>query len=235
MIGSIILYSGIAGITVFIGGLFAKSFDHQITEGPVKSQIIHSLMAFGAGIILSALVFVLIPSGMDELGLSPMVFSFLLGAIIFMILDGYLAKKGAKTATLLAMLMDFIPESLALGAVFALDIDTALLLSIFIGLQNLPEAFNAYRDLTQGGFKSAQTLWIFFGLSFVGVVAALAGHLFLSQSPVLTSYLMTFASGGIFYLLIQDIIPESKLQNNFITAFGAVLGFVVGILGEKII
>jgi len=235
MIGSIILYSGIAGITVFLGGLFGRSFDHQITEGPVKSQIIHSLMAFGAGIILSALVFVLIPAGMDELGLSPMVFSFLLGAVLFMILDGYLAKKGAKTATLLAMLMDFIPESLALGAVFALDTNTAILLSIFIGLQNLPEAFNAYRDLVHGGFQSAQILWIFFGLSFLGIIAALSGHFFLSNSPELTSYLMTFSSGGIFYLLIEDIIPESKLQNNYITAFGAVIGFIVGILGEKLI
>ena len=77
-------------------------------------------MAFGSGIILSALALVLVPKGMEELALLPIIFSFLFGAILFMIIDQYLAKKGGQTATLLAMLMDFIPESIALGAVFAI-------------------------------------------------------------------------------------------------------------------
>jgi zinc transporter, ZIP family len=48
--------------------------------------------------------------------------------------------------------MDFIPESIALGAVFATDTSMALLLAIFIGLQNLPEAFNSFRDMVKSGF-----------------------------------------------------------------------------------
>ncbi len=46
---------------------------------------------------------------------------------------------------------------------------------------------------------------------------------------------MIFASGGILYLLIQDIIPESKLKNNYLTSLGATIGFLVGIIGEKIV
>ena len=131
---SIILFSGFAGITVFIGGLLANYFNHHIKESPVKYEITHSLMSFGAGIILSAVALVLIPAGMEELNLFPMILSFISGAIIFMVLDQYLAKKGGRTATLLAMLMDFIPESIALGAVFSVDKNMAILLSIFIGL-----------------------------------------------------------------------------------------------------
>ena len=152
-----------------------------------------------------------------------------------MFLDQYLAKKGGQTATLLAMMMDFIPESIALGAVFAVDSSMATLLAIFIGLQNLPEAFNSYRDLVQSGFTAKKTLIIFFGLSFFGILAALTGHFLLADSPGLTAHLMTFASGGILYLLIQDIIPESKLDKNYLTSLGAILGFLIGIIGEKII
>jgi ZIP family zinc transporter len=54
MIEKIILYSVISGITVFIGGLLANLFNHHIKETPVKYEIIHGLMSFGAGIILSA-------------------------------------------------------------------------------------------------------------------------------------------------------------------------------------
>lgn len=235
MLLEIILFSGFAGITVFIGGLLANYFNHHIKETPVKYEIIHTLMSFGSGIMLSAVALVLIPKGMEELELLPMAISFLAGALIFMFIDQYLASKGGQMATLLAMMMDFVPESIALGAVFAVDPNMATLLAVFIGLQNLPEAFNSYRDLVQSGFTPKKTLLIFFFLSFVGVVGALIGHFALSDSPGLTAHLMTFASGGILYLLIQDIIPESKLKNDYLTSLGATLGFLIGIIGEKVI
>lgn len=235
MILKIILFSGFAGITVLIGGILANFFNHHIKESPVKYEITHSMMSFGAGIILSALALVLIPKGMQELDVIPMVASFLGGALLFMFIDQYLARKSGQTATLLAMMMDFLPESIALGALFAIEPNVAIMLAIFIGLQNLPEAFNSFRDLIQSGFTIKKTLVIFFFLSFFGIIGALIGHFFLSDYPNLTAHLMTFASGGILYLLIQDIIPESKLKNNYLTPLGAILGFVVGIIGEKII
>lgn len=235
MIEKLILFSGFAGITVFIGGLLANIFNHHIKETPVKYEITHTMMSFGAGIILSALALVLIPKAMEELELLPMISSFLAGTISFMILDRYLAKKGGQTATLLAMMMDFIPEAIALGAVFAIEPSMAFLLAVFIGLQNLPEAFNSFRDLVQSGFTPKKTLIIFFFLSFFGIGGALIGHFLLSDHQELTAHLMNFASGGILYLLIQDIIPESKLSKNYLTSLGASLGFLVGIIGEKLI
>ncbi len=191
-------------------------------------------MSFGAGIILSAVALILVPKGMDKLNLIPMSISFLSGAILFMFLDKYLAKKGGQNATLLAMLMDFVPESIALGALFVVEPKTAKLLAVFIGLQNLPEAFNAFRDLVQSGFTAKKTHLIFFGLSFSGVIGALMGHFLLENSDKTTAHLMTFASGGILYLLIQDIIPDSKLNKNYLTSLGATIGFLIGIIGEKL-
>ncbi len=234
MIGKLIFYAGVSGITVFMGGIIANYFNHHIKESPVKYEIIHTLMSFGAGIILSALALVLIPAGMEELNLLPICLSFLFGALIFMYIDKQLAKKGGQTATLLAMMMDFVPESIALGAAFATDTKTATLLAVFIGLQNLPEAFNSFRDLVLSGFTTKKTLIIFFFLSFFGIIGALLGHFFLSDSPKLTAHLMIFASGGILYLIIQDIIPESKLDKNYLVSLGAILGFLVGIIGEKL-
>ena len=235
MITKLILFSGIAGAPVFIGGVLANYFNHHIKESPVKYEITHTLMSFGAGIILSAVALVLIPKGMEELELFPMVSSFLVGAILFMLLDRYLSKKGGRTATLLAMMMDFVPESIALGAVFAIDLKSAIFLAVLIGLQNLPEAFNSYRELILSGFTTKKTLIIFFLLSFFGIIGALTGHFLLSDHQDLTAHLMTFASGGILYLLIQDIIPEGKLEKNYLTSLGATLGFLVGVIGDKLV
>ncbi|CAM4094930.1 ZIP family metal transporter [Gillisia hiemivivida] len=235
MIWNIILYAGFSGITVFIGGLLAKSFNHRVKDSPVKDEITHTIIAIGGGIILSAVALVLIPRGMEKLALWELLLSFGLGAILFYYIDKILAKKVGKMATLLAMCMDFIPESIALGAVFAEDYSIAVLLAIFIGLQNLPEAFNSYRDMVVSGFSEKKTLIVFFLLSFSGIVAALAGHLFLSSYPKTTAHLMMFASGGILYLLFQDIAPQSKLKNNYAISLGATLGFAMGMIGEKLI
>lgn len=235
MLQKIILLSGFSGITVFIGGILAYYFNHHVKESPVKYEITQTMMSFGAGIILSALSLVLIPKGMEELKLLPMAISFVAGAVIFLFIDLYLKKKVGQTATLLAMMLDFVPEAIILGAVFAIDPNTAILLAVFIGLQNLPESFNAFRDLVQCGFTVKRTLVTFFFLSFFGIFGALAGYFLLSDHPKLTAHLMIFASGGILYLLIQDIIPESNLEKSYFSSLGATFGFLAGIIGEKLI
>ncbi|WP_420576072.1 ZIP family metal transporter [Ekhidna sp.] len=232
---NLLIFSGLAGVTVIAGGILANVFDHHLDESPIKYEISHSLMSFGAGVMLSALALVLIPTSMERLGLGSLIFYFLLGAVLFFYLDRYLGKRGGSTATLLAMMMDFVPESIALGAVFASETNVAYLLAVFIGLQNLPEAFNAFRDLVQSGFSTRRSLIIFFFLSFAGIVGALIGYLVLSDYPETTARLMCFASGGILYLLIQDIIPESKLKTSYVTSLGASVGFLIGMVGEKLI
>ncbi len=235
MIFNILLYGGFSGITVFIGGVLAYYFNRYMKEGQRKREIMHVLMSFGSGVMLSALALVLIPKGLAKLNVISVSLAFLLGAFVFMILDYYLSCKGGQTATLLAMMMDFIPESIALGAVFAVDARMAILLALFIGLQNLPEAFNAFQDLTESGFSAKLTLMIFFFLSFFGIAGAMGGHLVLSHYQSLTAYLMTFAGGGILYLLIQDIIPRSKMDKHYLVSLGATIGFLVGIIGEKVV
>ena len=68
------------------------------------------------------------------------------GALAFMALDIYLAKKKTAGSQLAAMLSDFVPESIALGTTAALGGGT-MLLGLLIAVQNLPEGFNAYREM----------------------------------------------------------------------------------------
>ncbi len=68
----IILYSFLAGVTVFLGGLLSKYFERYFHNGFAKEETIHTSIAFGGGIIVAAVAFVLVPKGMDELPLAPM-------------------------------------------------------------------------------------------------------------------------------------------------------------------
>ncbi|AWW30774.1 divalent cation transporter [Echinicola strongylocentroti] len=234
-LGKILIYAGFSGITVFIGALLGNAFNNHIKKRVLKYEISHAAIAFGGGIILSAVALVLVPKGLEELNLWPMLLSFGAGSVIFFVIDKYLQQKGGKMAQLLAMLMDFVPESIALGALFASDPSTGTLLAIFIGLQNLPEAFNSFRDMVLSGFTAKKTLMLMFMLSFAGIGGALIGHFFLRDYPDVTAHLMVFASGGILYLIFQDIAPSSKMKHHHWGAIGACVGFMVGMIGEKVI
>ncbi|OGT72641.1 MAG: hypothetical protein A2W76_02925 [Gammaproteobacteria bacterium RIFCSPLOWO2_12_47_11] len=64
---------------------------------------------------------------------------------------------------------------------------------------------------------------------------AFTGWAFLSDHDVLLGAIMLFASGGILYLIFQDIAPQSHMQRHWAPPLGAILGFAVGMLGANLI
>ncbi|MDH3947792.1 MAG: divalent cation transporter, partial [Gammaproteobacteria bacterium] len=135
-----------------------------------------------------------------------------------------------------ALLLDFVPESLALGGAFAVGAQSAPLLAVFIGLQNLPEGFNAYRELLAIPQSSSKRILALMSLLvLIGPVVAVFGYIYFSQNTALLGATMLFASGGILYLIFQDIAPQSRMRRHWAPTLGAVLGFSIGMLGNNII
>jgi len=230
----ITIYSLIAGITIFLGGLLARIFE-KYWKKTIESYILHWVVAFGGGILIAAVAFVLTPKSIEILSIRSFTSIFLAGAFTFFFLDKFVEKKGGVIAQAMAMLMDFIPESIALGAVFAQNHRLGILLAFFIGFQNLPESFNAYFDLRKNNYTPKKILIIFFVLSFLGVFFALIGSYFLTNKSGLIAGIMLFSGGGILYLIFQDIAPLSKMKNHWEPALGAILGFLVGMIGTKLL
>lgn len=199
----------------------------------LESEVRHSIIAFGGGALLAAVALVLLPEGLRNLPLPLIVLCFASGGIVFMFIDIILAANKTSASQLAAMLSDFIPEALALGATFVLSQDTALLLAGIISLQNIPEGFNAYRELkatTQ--YRGSQIIGAFVLMAFLGPVAGLIGYFLLSGYMQIVSGIMLFASGGIMYLIFQDIAPQAKLKNHWSPPLSAVAGFLIGVIGK---
>lgn len=229
----IVIASWLAGITAFFGGLIAWFEGSAETEA--KREMIHGIVAFGGGILLAAVALALVPKGIAVLSPVNLTLTFCCGRLLFCLLDAYLAKRGGTRAQFMAMLMDFLPEALSLGAVFGYDRRLGLLLAAFIGAQNLPEGFNAFREMTASGTRLCDTLVILCAASLLGPMAACIGYFFLQEQVRFTAAIMVFASGGIVYLIFQDIAPQSKMRRHWLPPLGAVMGFAVGILGKMLI
>lgn len=229
----ICFFAWIAGIPACIGGFVAKW--EGSAESESKREVVHGVVAFGGGILVAAVSFALIPEGMTNLSPLRLISVFCAGGIVFCFIDARLARKGGSRAQFMAMLMDFIPEAIALGAVFAHDRELGILLALFIGAQNLPEGFNAYREIIAASVKPADALRGLFAISFLGPLAGAAGSLFLQGQPRITAAIMSFAAGGILYLIFQDIAPQSRMRRHWTPPLGAVIGFAVGMIGKKLL
>jgi ZIP family zinc transporter len=229
----IILASWLAGLAAFGGGVIAWATDGANTED--KREVAHGVIAFGGGILIAAVAFALLPKAMVALSPVGLGATFCAGGLLFCVLDAQLSRIGDTKAQFLAMLMDFLPEALALGAVFGQDPRLGVLLAAFIGAQNLPEGFNAFREMTSVGIRSRVALMTLLAVSLLGPVAACTGYFFLQDQAKVTASIMTFAGGGIMYLIFQDIAPQSKITKHWIPALGAVLGFAVGMIGKQLV
>ncbi|WP_397544318.1 ZIP family metal transporter [Roseovarius salis] len=228
----LLLFSAFAGAMIPLGGWIARN--ESVLPGWLEREFRHSVIAFGAGALLSAVALVLVPEGMESLpGAYPVVF-FSLGAAVMAWLDTWLVRSGLPRAQMLAMLSDFAPEAMAMGALFVVRPDAAPLLALLIGMQNLPEGFNAYREAEEKVRSGASDhrLRNFGLLALVGPGAALAGFFFLADYPAVTGGIMCAAAGGILFLIFQDIAPQVKLENRVAPPLSAVAGFMLGIAGH---
>ena len=232
---TIIILTGAAGSCIPLGGLLA-SFEH-IRPDWLENEFRHFLIAFGGGILLGAVTLVLVPEGIagmnDSMLAIPMI---LAGGLAFFLIERSLGLKHRESPQLLGMLLDYVPEAIALGGLVALNSPVAPLLALLIGLQNLPEGFNTYRELvSRNRNKPRKTLLAMSALVIIGPIAGLIGFFLLAGHRAILGAIMLFAAGGILYLIFQDIAPQARLKKHWAPPLGAVIGFCVALFSEMLI
>ena len=230
---TVLIAAWLAGLAGFVGGLAAFWEGSAETEG--KRELVHGVVAFGGGILIAAVAFALTPLAMAQLPPWLLALVFVAGGLVFCGIDVWLSRRGSTHAQVMAMMLDFVPEAIAMGAVFGQDPRLGLLLAVFIGAQNLPEGFNAFREARHGGSGARMALWSLLAISLLGPLAAVVGFVLLRDQLALTAAIMAFAAGGILYLVFQDIAPQARMRRHWTPALGAVLGFVVGMLGKQVL
>lgn len=230
----IIAFTGLAGVCIPAGGALATV--ERIRPNWLEREFRHFLIAFGGGILLGAVSVVLVPEGVAHLDGSPAAIPVVLaGGVVFFALERLLGLRRREAPQLTGMVLDYVPEAIALGGLAALGSAAAPLLALLIGLQNLPEGFNAYREVDAGNGNPAKTLAVMGALVPLGPAAGLCGYFFLSAHPAMLGTIMLFASGGVLYLIFQDIAPQSRLEKHWAPPLGAVFGFCFALFGDMMV
>ena len=232
---TIIILTGLAGACIPLGGTLAQFA--QIRPLWMENELRHFIIAFGGGILLGAVAFVLVPQGISSLGESIFaIVLIVLGAIVFFLIERSLGLRRREAPQLMGIILDYIPEAIALGGLVAVGSNASALLAFLIAIQNLPEGFNAYRELHglhQISVRKKLTTMIL--LVPLGPIAGVLGYYFLAEHESILGGIMLFSAGGIVYLIFQDIAPQARLEKHWAPPLGAVFGFCLALLAELLV
>ncbi|PPB48449.1 ZIP family zinc transporter [Arthrobacter pityocampae] len=233
-------WGAIAGGALLIGSAIAWRWT-------VPPQAVAFVMAFGAGVLISALAFELVGEAQETGGLVPTMSGFLVGALVYVAANGALARLGARhrkrsggqqpsetevsgsgNAIALGALLDGIPESvvLGLGLVGGGSVNPAVLVAIFIS--NVPEGLSSTAGMKRSGRSSRYVFGLWGGIAVVSGLASLVGYTLLAgASGVTIAFITAIAAGAILAMVADTMIPEAFERQHMLTGLITALGFLV--------
>jgi ZIP family zinc transporter len=211
----------LASSSLVIGAWFGATFK-------VPRSVVGDAMGFGAGALVSAVAYELIPrSRVSDLDTW---LSFGAGAVVFFTIDGILERRSghsAGRAIALGALLDGIPESIVLGISIAVGgaVSVGFLAAVFVS--NIPEALSSTSELqSEMSTRSIFRLWI--GIAVVSAIAGALGYAFAEALPTSDGRrVQAFAAGAVLTMLASSMMPEAFSQGGRRVALFTALGFAV--------
>ncbi|MFN7944448.1 MAG: ZIP family zinc transporter [Blastocatellia bacterium] len=237
------LWGLLAGSALLVGalaGFFAR----------VPQRLIAAIMAFGSGVLISALSFDLMDEAYKRGGFDSTSAGFLGGAAVYTAINWYLSRRGAKhrkrsgsqqpseseqsgsgLAIAAGALLDGIPESIVIGVSMIAGgaVSTVAVVAVF--LSNVPEGLSSAAGMKNAGRSSVYVFGVWGAITVISGLAALAGYaIFRGLSADVIAATTAVAAGAILAMLADTMIPEAFETAHSFAGLITVAGFLVAFL-----
>jgi ZIP family zinc transporter len=206
----------------------------------MSQRVIGLVMAFGAGVLISALTFELTAESFRRGGADTVALGLAVGGVAFFAGDWLIDRRGgdrrkrsggeqeggSAPAIVLGALMDGIPESVAIGVSLLGGgrVSTATVAAVF--LSNVPESLSAATGLQRAGHSRRWILGLWLLVAVVSAIAAGVGYAVLGDaSPSLVGFIQAFAAGAILTMLADTMMPEAFEHGGNVVGLVTLLGF----------
>ena len=224
------------GILIPFAGTSLGALCALFLRSGLSTMVERALTGFAAGVMVAAGIWSLLLPAMelsaplDRWAFAPAVVGFWLGILFLLTLDrliphlhryadkaeGPRSRLQSTTMLVLAVTIHNIPEGMAVGVVYAgylsgtagMSAMGALALSLGIAIQNYPEGAIISLPLRAEGMSRGRSVWYGVLSGAVEPVAALGTILFAGLLVPAMPYLLSFAAGAMFYVVVEELIPE---------------------------
>ncbi|QLQ38816.1 ZIP family metal transporter [Micromonospora robiginosa] len=206
-----------------------------------------SVMAFGAGVLLSAVSFELIDEAHEQGGLLPVAIGAAAGALAYTGANVLLARHGARhrkrsgdeqpseqeqpgsgNAIAVGALLDGVPESVVIGTSLLAGGPVSFVTVIAVFLSNVPEGLSSAAGMRQAGRTRRYVFGLWIAIALISGAASLAGYTLLGGAPPEVLATITALAGGAILAMITDtMVPEAFEDAHLLVGLITVLGFLV--------
>jgi ZIP family zinc transporter len=211
----------------------------------IGNKLLGLIMAFGAGVLISAVAFEMAHEATELAGGTGMAaLGLFTGALAYFVIDSKIARKGGHkrksigashgremaVPIVLGIVLDGIPESIVIGMslIGGQTVSLAMLIAVF--LSNLPETIAATTGLLSGGWSRVRILGLWLLVVIVCALASLAGFaLFGNASGSGIAFIQGIAGGAILVMLADTMIPEAYEHGGKLAGIVTVAGFAVAV------
>jgi zinc transporter, ZIP family len=221
---------------------------------PLSQRVVASVMAIGAGVLISALSFELMQEAAAQGGLRATAVGFVAGALVYSVANVALARAGAKhrkrsgdqqaseegdagsgAAIAVGALLDGIPESIVIGISLLGGKGVSAVAVAAVFLSNLPEGLSSAAGMKHAGRSRAYIFGVWSAIALASGIAALLGYVgFAQASPPLVAAITAIAAGAILAMLSDTMIPEASEGSHELTGLLTVIGFLAAFVLSKL-
>lgn len=215
---------------------------------------IASVMAFGSGVLISALSFDLMADAYRRGGFDSTSAGFLGGAVIYSLANWLLSRHGAKhrkrsgeqqpsedeqpgsgLAIAIGALLDGIPESMVIGISLLAGHGVSLVAVIAIFISNIPEGLSSSAGMKRAGRSRAYVFCLWGAITVISGIAALLGYVACrGSSGDFIAAITALAAGAMLAMLADTMIPEAFDETRNWAGLITVVGFLVAFVLTKL-
>jgi zinc transporter, ZIP family len=205
---------------------------------PIGKRLLGMIMAFGAGVLISAVAYELVEEAVTTgAGPGAVAAGFASGAIVFyggaLYIDRRLAGAGAGgggLAIVLGAVLDGVPESVVIGASLVTGDQASVAVIVAVFLSNIPEAIAATSDLVRDRWSKGRVVALWAAVVVTSTLAAGLGYVLLEgASGNWIAGIQAFAGGAILTMLADEMLPEAfeYAKHNKSVGLAVAFGFAV--------
>ncbi|MDT8715600.1 ZIP family metal transporter [Clostridium sp. 19966] len=209
-----------------------------IIKKPSKT-FLSGIMGFAGGLMLSIVVFDLIPESIEKWNFAETVIFSIIGMLIIMLLDSFIQvdnvkiNEGIKVATLtaLGLMLHNLPEGIIMGFGFLGGKSLGIKLSVIIALHDIPEGMAVSAPLMVSNVKVSKIILYAFITAIPTAIGAWIGIFAGNISQVTLSACLAIASGIMLFVVCGELIPQAiKMSKGKSSTFGMLIGLILGLI-----